>query len=355
MEDKITRDTLLRGLYVDNLFQTTNSSEKLIDLFNESRKIFSKAGMNLRSWRSDLPELNDLAEKHGILEGTPEVKVLGMLWDTKNSTVKLQAKPKWNGKFCKRAVLSYSNQHYDPLGFIVPIEVKMRIFIQELWDKGFDWEQHFAGHPELVKNWNKLRSESTVALSKILPRSTCDDEKAILHVFCDASKNIYGAVAYVVPVGNSCNPELVKAKAKIVGTNKQPKINTIPKLELMAMVIGSNLADYCLDALHHVEIVTLYVWSDSKTALSWCSSYDTKEEFVSNRVRTIRKNVPQAKLMYVESAKNPADILTRKPKAKDLLENTQWWKGPDFLRDPTKEWPVQNPVFNLMPEETMRK
>ena len=200
-----------------------------------------------------------------------------------------------------------------------------------------------------------LRAESQIALSKILPRSTCNDEKGILHVFCDASKNIYGAVAYIVPLGNSCQSELVKSKAKIVAINKEPKIDTIPKLELMALVIGSNVAVYCIDALFHIEIVTLYIWSDSKTALSWCSSYDKKEEFVSNRVRTIRENIPQAKLMYVESARNPADILTRKPKAEDLLENPHWWNGPGFLIEPEEKWPFQNPVFNLMPEETMEK
>ena len=355
IKEKITKDTLLRGLYVDNLFQTTNSPEKLINLFYECRQLFAEAGMNLRSWRSDLPDLNELAEQHGILEESPEIKVLGMLWDTKASTIKLQAKPKWNGKFCKRAVLSYANQHYDPLGFIVPIEVKLRIFIQELWDKGFDWEQLFDEYPELVSNWNLLRAESLISLTKILPRSTCNDEKGILHVFCDASKNIYGAVAYIVPLENSCQSELVKSKAKIVAINKEPKIDTIPKLELMALVIGSNVAVYCIDALFHIEIVTLYIWSDSKTALSWCSSYDKKEEFVSNRVRTIRENIPQAKLMYVESARNPADILTRKPKAEDLLENPQWWNGPEFLTEPKEKWPFQNPVFNLMPEETMEK
>ena len=164
--------------------------------------------------------------------------------------------------------MSYVNQHYDPLGFIVPIEVKLRIFIQELWDKGFDWEQLFDEYPELVSNWNLLRAESLISLTKILPRSTCNDEKGILHVFCDASKNIYGAVAYIVPLENSCQSELVKSKAKIVAINKEPKIDTIPKLELMALVIGSNVAVYCIDALFHIEIVTLYIWSDSKTALS---------------------------------------------------------------------------------------
>ena len=132
---------------------------------------------------------------------------------------------------------------------------------------------------------------------------------------------------------------MVKSKAKIVAINKEPKIDTIPKLELMALVIGSNVAVYCIDALFHIEIVTLYIWSDSKTALSWCS-YDKKEEFVSNRVRTIRENTPQAKLMYVESARNPADILTRKPKAEDLLENPHWWNGPEFLIEPRKKMAI---------------
>merc|ERR1712055_167005 len=244
VKDKVTRDTLLRGLYVDNLFQTANSKDELVSRFHECRQIFSKAGMNLRSWRSDLEELNDLAKEHEILEDKTEIKVLGMLWDTKTSTIKLQAKPKWNGKYCKRSVLSYSNQHYDPLGFIVPIEVKMRIFIQELWDKGFDWEQLFSGHPELVKTWKMLMSESTVALSKILPRSTCDDERAVLHVFCDASKTIYGAVAYVIPVENFFNSELVKAKAKIVGINKQPKINTNSELQEFSTGVTYATAPY---------------------------------------------------------------------------------------------------------------
>ena len=58
--------------------------------------------------------------------------------------------------------------------------------------------------------------------------------------------------------------------------------------------------------------------------------------------------------MYVESANNPADILTRQPKAKDLLINKCWWNGPEFLSRSRDQWPIQNPAYNLMPEETMK-
>ena len=245
--------------------------------------------MNLRAWRSDLPELNGLANEHGVLEESSEMKVLGMLWNTNSSTMTLQTKQKWSGVYCRSAVLSYANQHYDPLGIIVPVEIRMRLFLQKLCCLKFGWEQVFSKFPELVHQWDVLRKECQIALTKVLPRSVCNSEDAVLHVFCDASKNVYGAVAYIVSTDNcGIRSELVKSQAKIVGKDKEPKQNTIPKLELMALLIGSILAPYCTQAAFHVKFTALYLWGDSKTALSWCSSYDIKEDFVSNRVRQIR-------------------------------------------------------------------
>ena len=325
VSDQHTRDTLQRGMYVDNLFQTRNTADQLIQLFHPYRKLFLDAGWNLRAWRSDLPELNSLANKHGVLEESSVIKVLGMLWNTNSSTMTLQTKQKWSGIYCRSAVLSYANQHYDPLGIIVPVEIRMRLFLQKLCCLKFGWEQSFSKYPELVHQWDVLREECQIALTKVLPRSVCNSEDAVLHVFCDASKNIYGAVAYIVWIDNSeIRSELVKSQAKIVGKDKEPKRDTIPKLELMALLIGSILASYCIKAAFHVKFTELYLWGDSKTALSWCSSYDIKEDFVSNRVRQIRSNVPHAKLMYIKSEMNPADILTRQPKAKEFLTNTLW-------------------------------
>ena len=213
----------------------------------------------------------------------------------------------------------------------------------------------FSKYPELVHQWDVLREECQIALTKVLPRSVCNSEDAVLHVFCDASNNVYGAVAYIVWIDNSgIRSELVKSQVKIVGKDKEPKRDTIPKLELMALLIGSILASYCIKAAFHVKFTALHLWGDSKTALSWCSSYDIKEDFVSNRVRQIRSNVPHAKLMYIKSEMNPADILTRQPRAEAFLTNSLWWNGPPFLVNPV-DWPPQIDSFNLMPEESMKK
>ena len=53
-----TRNVLIRGIYVDNLFQTRNSPEELMEMFYITNEIFQKASMRLRSWRSELNQLN---------------------------------------------------------------------------------------------------------------------------------------------------------------------------------------------------------------------------------------------------------------------------------------------------------
>ena len=113
----------------------------------------------------------------------------------------------------------------------------------------FGWEDIFSQHPELVQQWDMLRAEAQIALTKIVPRSACNAEEGVLHVFCDASKDIYGAVAYIVAKdGSILKSELVKSQAYIVGKDKEPKTNTIPKLELMALLVGSILAVYCFES-----------------------------------------------------------------------------------------------------------
>ena len=73
-----------------------------------------------------------------------------------------------------------------------------------------------------------------------------------IHVFGDASKEAYGAVAYVrTPPGKDFpkgDTRFVVAKGKIVPKKGGPG-NTIPKLELTAMKIAANLVVFCQKAL----------------------------------------------------------------------------------------------------------
>ena len=82
-----------------------------------------------------------------------------------------------------------------------------------------------------------------------------------LHVFCDASKKAYGAVIYI------CQGDLasfVMAKTRVV----LMKNHTLPKLELMAAVVGSRLCTFVLKSLHHLHF-DVTMWSDSQITLHY--------------------------------------------------------------------------------------
>ena len=56
-------------------------------------------------------------------------------------------------------------------------------------------------------------------------------------------------------------------------------------------------------------------------------------------MQEIRKIVPEASWKHCSGDKNPADLPSRGITAKELVENSLWWGGPQFLRNPENHWP----------------
>ena len=129
---------------------------------------------------------------------------------------------------------------------------------------------------------------------------------------------------------------------------KIEKRDTTPKGELLAIVIASNLVCFLKDAIRQLADKPVYVWSDNKTALSWCSQKEIKTRFVYNRVDKIRKLLPEANIRYVKTDENPADILTRYISAEDLLKNELWWKATKWILG--EEWKKNYNEYELHPD-----
>ncbi|XP_068208322.1 uncharacterized protein [Palaemon carinicauda] len=115
---------------------------------------------------------------------------------------------------------------------------------------------------------------------------------------------------------------------------------TIPKLELLALLLGCRLARTLKGLIEPQEIV---MWTDSKVTLACVASPDAKDNknvFISNRVAEIvfLHQVCRFSLSHVPSKKNPADVLSRGATTQQLLNNPLWRNGPEFLR--TTEEPV---------------
>lgn len=84
--------------------------------------------------------------------------------------------------------------------------------------------------------------------------------------------------------------------------------------------------------------VPTFLYSDSTVALYWLSKDSSNlKTFVSNRVDEVKENVRDGNWSYVSTKENPADLCSRGVKAQDLVENTLWWHGPQFLLKSTNE------------------
>ena len=98
----------------------------------------------------------------------------------------------------KRQVLSEITRLFDPLGWLSPIVVKFKCFVQEMWKRQLTWD---AKLPDtLLVQWEHLQKDlRTLTTCRISQRLVTKNElghSLELHVFCDASKNAYAAAVY---------------------------------------------------------------------------------------------------------------------------------------------------------------
>ena len=78
-----------------------------------------------------------------------------------------------------------------------------------------------------------------------------------IHIFADASTQAYGAVLYLVTLVSSECPQgevrMIKARGKIVPVDKNPKEDTMPRLELCSILIASDLLEFVKDAVPQIR------------------------------------------------------------------------------------------------------
>jgi len=133
---------------------------------------------------------------------------------------------------------------YDPLGMLSSITLVARLFIAELWERKFGWDQLLP--PSLTAQWHTMEKEANAA-SHLAFRRWVHFDKAqpvSLHIYTDASKSAFGATAYLTQATHSF---LIGSTSKIVSHSKGHLM--IPQLELSAMLLGSQYCETLLDKI----------------------------------------------------------------------------------------------------------
>ena len=347
------KKAIRNGLFVDNSGFASDNVDRMVEFYTEARRVLKLGNFNLRQWSTNCKEVKDLATKDQVQCEENTVKVLGLMWNVDDDILSFKTDFKWNRKFTKRSCLQFINAVYDPLNCLGPYAIRNRLFVQTLWYKDYNWDESFEDDKELVSKWMAIVQDTEeIARAKFRRRLVVQPETEI-HVFGDASKEAYGAVAYVrtppckdFPNGDT---RFVVAKGKIVPKKGGPG-NTIPKLELTAMKIAANLVVFCQNALEVPKENRVIIWCDAQAVLAWVSSANLANTFVHERVKQIRQLCPTAEVRYVDTANNPADIITREQKSpEDFINNVNWWQGPRWLLK-EESWPKVEKVYNLHPE-----
>ena len=232
--ENISGHPFVNKFYVDNYLNTYDDESELI---NDKVKLdeLMDANMPLQERVSNNQTFNLLYR----LDISITQNVLGVTWEPHTDTLQITPRHKimneTSWKFTKRKVLSLISSLFDPLGWLSPLSIKGRIFLQTLWKNRVGWDQllteeQMSSIKEILREFQRVGEFSFPY--RIVFRSV------ELHVFVDASTKAYSTVAYLVDPDNHCS-NLLLSKTRVAPC-KEGRL-TIPKLELTAALIGCRL------------------------------------------------------------------------------------------------------------------
>ena len=352
-------------IYMDNAGYTCNDEQKLEECYETVPKIFAQYKFGLQQFCSNSSKVQSRADGDFDIKTDDEVKLFGMSWFRGTdvfSPMKILLDTEAN---TKREVLRTINSIYDVFNVYAPILLRARIFMQNLQaDKILTWDKPIS--LEQANEWKLIVKQANNAPRVEIPRSMGSrGSRFELIAFSDASAQAMGVVVYMKDLDNN-SVSFVSAKYKLVQVTCTRKM---PSLELFAMSIGVKFLHDIYNALcgetvvSSVNILKLYLYSDSLVCLQWLDRYSSKWDsmktlsiFARNKLRAIDESCLNNPVTFrhISGTSNPADFLTR-PCNHNTLAKSNFMTGPkclvEFDREATDfEVNVPNPVCKSVPD-----
>ena len=349
VEDGAVRRAIHDDFYVDDFLGGSSSPRFDKLLRKDILDALSIIQMPIRKWSSNSQEVLDSIPEEDREESTVEVarnecgiKTLGVGWNTRRDVFsfvvpralkdhKVLTSLPLEVKITRRKLLAAIATVYDPLGWLSPLTVRMKILFQQSWGEATSWNDELApGTVELFRLWvvDLLKLEYLEIPRKIRERPS-GHFKFVL--FTDASEQAMTACLYVVDLdAERPTSRLLCAKTRLAAK----KMQTVPRLELCAMLLGAKLLNAAIDAVKPlISDPDIDAYTDSTTALTWVKP-DTGRwaTFVANRVRQITELMDISAWHHVPGEENPADLATRN-QSHELPFLDHWWFGPKWITD----------------------
>ena len=146
----------------------------------------------------------------------------------------------------KRNLLSLLASQFDPLGWIGPIIIQMKMLFQEICRENIDWDAKLEGRfkLELEKIVKDLTAIIEIRISRCIYRHPKREIQQCLYGFGDAStKGYYAAIYLVYHTNDGVYTTLLTSKCRVAPL----KTLTIPRLELMSARIFGTTYECCIN------------------------------------------------------------------------------------------------------------
>ncbi|GFT83347.1 uncharacterized protein TNCV_1555611 [Trichonephila clavipes] len=271
-------------------------------------------------------------------------KILGVAWNPDQDTFYFDTggiikflKKRTNTKRC---LLQAAGRIFDPVGFLSPFIIRLKILIQELWCLGLDWDEFFPKN--LESSWNEWCEEVPELNTFSIPcyylgyalQNEIDNIQ--IHCFSDSSKKAYGTVVYLrIALKNGKTfTNFVASKCRVAPL----KTISLPRLELMGALLSARLSYKISKTVNY--ITSRYFWTDSSITYFWIKGSAARfKPFVKNRIKEIQKYTDPIEWRHCPGKDNPADLLSRGMSASELRSSELWWHGPPWLIQNESSWP----------------
>lgn len=137
----LAKDAVLHEIYVDDLLSGVDNIQEALDKQSQLISIMYAGKFELRKWSSNKSELLENIPPKFIemntsldLQSDQSIKTLGIHWHPHTDHFGYKLKCTFDkSQVTKRKVVPEVAQLFDPIGWLAPIIITAKIFIQELW------------------------------------------------------------------------------------------------------------------------------------------------------------------------------------------------------------------------------
>ena len=275
MEDDI--DSIMNDAESDltqKEIRSTLENEQAFEYYASSRFMMRDASFTLRQWASNSKSMQEVIHHDGSNAKSAVMGVLGVKWEPQSDSLSINKRDlTQTPDLTKCIVTSQTVSIFDPLGFVAPMLVPAKIFINTLWEENISLDEKLS--PEYLSQWNSIQQSLLKVSEFSFPRWIGGDTTTPLNIiiFCDTCpRSAIGCVSYGKQ-GDTMT--LLGSKNKII--SKKNEHYYVPKLELMAMNMGAQYGEKLTNTYgdQYKEINVTYV-TDSEIALYWLNKKKTE-------------------------------------------------------------------------------